>query len=130
MKALLLLALIGLVGCGGQTTIREERRVCVKVFMHQPNEYSCMYFDPSTSELKTVSFRNWYKDETLKIVADVPPDNPMYYEATYKTTDRIIDTHKEVYAAIHIHGAEDIQGGGWDHGKFGRGQTIIVEDAK
>jgi hypothetical protein len=28
---------------------------------------------------------------------------------------------------IHIHNLDEIQGGGWNHGKFGRGKTQVIE---
>jgi len=28
---------------------------------------------------------------------------------------------------IHVWSEADIEGGGWDHGKFGRGQTSVIK---
>jgi hypothetical protein len=31
------------------------------------------------------------------------------------------------YAEIHLRGPEDINGGAWDHGKYGKGRTVVIE---
>ena len=60
----------------------------------------------------------------VKIFYDVPPDMSMYYK-TEKYCSGGSEFYRYLY--IHIHSTKDLNGGGWDHGKFGHGQTSVLE---
>lgn len=100
-----------------------EKRVdnVVRVFMHQPHEYTFMIEKDGTAELETHHFRY----AKIRLVADVPAEDQMWAlvreveeRGGYKFVEEIV---------IHIHSPKDINGAGWDRGKSGSGQTHVVE---
>jgi hypothetical protein len=50
----------------------------------------------------------------------------MWFEAHFVEVKEMYSGY--IYCDIHIRSHRDISTGGWDHGKGGRGQTVIVED--
>ena len=76
-----------------------------------------------------IRFRHsWWGYEKTKIIIydDLKPDEKMW--AIERGSG---DPHEEGsvvdYVEIHVHSIKEIQGGGWNHGKFGRGTTTVVE---
>jgi hypothetical protein len=62
--------------------------------------------------------------EQLHIYRDVPEGNSpwVYYEVTRQAGD-------EHYSRldIHVSSAAQIDGASWNHGKFGSGQTAVIQ---
>ena len=60
----------------------------------------------------------------MKIITDVSADKKMWVltRGYYAGRDPVYE-----YVEIHIHAAKDVNGGGWNHGKFGSGQTNVIE---
>lgn len=126
MKRLWLIGLV-LVACSGDT--REEMRITnvVRVYMHQPCQYT---FDIQVPESKEISSRTFYNmcgnmSIPVRRIADVPANLPMWVKYTRWNRGCVgtIDQNFE----IHLHSVTDINGAGWDHGKGGYGTTTIVE---
>lgn len=118
-----ILVLVFFCGCDSSITKENERtQIVERIFMHEPTKYSFLYFKPSTNELKTATYG--IDQEHLKIIPDVKLENkPWFYYAEFKGHNRF-GYHILI---IHLRNVSDIQGAGWNHGKFGRGQTIIVQ---
>jgi hypothetical protein len=65
-----------------------------------------------------------------KMVTDVAKNEPMWAEVgLFYESDRVTPENwtNAGNLIIHLHTAKEINGGGWDHGKFGNGQTTVVE---
>ncbi|MFA5838452.1 MAG: hypothetical protein WC849_00740 [Candidatus Paceibacterota bacterium] len=118
-----ILVLVFFCGCGSSITKENEKtQIVERIFMHEPTEYSFMYFKPNTNELKTATYG--IESEYLKIISDVKPENkPWFYYAEFNGHNQ--PSYRVLI--IHIRNVSDIQGGGWNHGKFGRGQTVVIQ---
>lgn len=100
-RFLMVLALaLAMAGCQ-----REERRYridnVVRVFYAGSQSYRVVVEDPITREVKIIKC-DTYVGDTMSLVADVPPDQPMWVdvkEGSYKRT------------VIHIHSGKDLEGG-------------------
>jgi len=88
-----------------------------RVFLNESNRFTFIV-DGVPREIMV-----WYTSH-IKIFYDVPPGEPMYYESQKKCKQGNV---KYEYLYIHIHSVKDIGGGGWNHGKFGRGNTSVLE---
>ena len=91
-----------------------ERLNVIRVFMHEPGDYSVMYQEGK--EVKTLSLVCY---RGVQVLADVPKGEPMYYEKTWKK-------HESARHVIHVHSPQDIKGGGWSN-EDSHGQTIPIE---
>ena len=97
--------------------VSEDKREIVRVFMHLPGDYSVLVLDGN--ELKSITFYAGHP----RLVADVPNDKPMWYEAKMRRNGWTAS------AIIHIHAPKDVDGAGWQRGgKFRTsGTTTVVE---
>lgn len=120
----------------------------VRIFMHEPLRYSFLVQENETNVLNLVSLphdikigkepieisdvplcaangNSLYRIQNVKFVADVPDGEFMW--ATAMLSGRT-DMHPSVHLLeIHIHSPNDIDGAGWNHGKFGSGSTQVVK---
>jgi len=66
-------------------------------------------------------------DDEIKVIADVPNGQPMWVKINWAKAPwgKIIRT---TGTEIHIHSGKDINGAGWNHDKFGSGQTSTIDD--
>jgi len=62
--------------------------------------------------------------EKIKIFYDVPKDEKMYLEYQKKCSGGNL---LMAWMEIHIHSIDEINGGGWNRGKFGKGQTNVIQ---
>ena len=83
----------------------------VRVFLHERGHAS--FFVNEAHEIKHIDHGNC----GVQFISDVPKDEPMW--ALYDTRTR------ETF--IHIHDVKEVNGGAWNHGKFGQGTTNVVE---
>jgi hypothetical protein len=136
LMAILVLFTIGLI----IYTIKEEKKVSSitenilgveRVFYHERGLYSLLVNQGYSRELvfiKVPDFPLCYESK-VKVVGDVSSNNGIWAQKTMRLVNG-----REVCVStydIHIHSAQDIQGGSWDHGKHkngdSHGQTLIVE---
>lgn len=87
-----------------------------RVFMHQIGDYTVFVKEGSRLVPKSL----WNRCERrfgsqITLVADVPVGEPMYL------------VRKDGNYYIHIHSADEVNGGEWNKGKFGKGTTTVVE---
>lgn len=129
VAALLVAALliIGIVnGCSRQELPDKKIDRVARILMHEPDRYTFLYRVPDSKELESMTIDHIIN---LSIIEDVPTNNEMWVNIKRhsggggRTRDEVTIDSVE----IHIHGANDINGAGWNHGKFGRGQTTVVE---
>jgi hypothetical protein len=115
MRFITIIAAIAILasGCAQKYNIKKQDNI-LRVFMHEPNDYSIMY--KQIDELKTIRIGR------ARVMADVPEGKPMW--AKWLEADD--SHHNKCEAEIHIHSPKDIDGGAWNHGKRGRGQTVVL----
>ncbi len=116
-------------GCASQPF---EERVddVVRVFWHERGRYSFHIQKDSSSEIEVYPADSG----TIKIIADVPTDQKMwmyvrgYSDGGWSCTGYNGEHHGRCYGVfeIHVHSEQDIEGGGWNHGKFGSGNTVVI----
>lgn len=102
------------------TALEPEKILVEQVMEHSPGSYSIKYL-AENNELKEINlFRN------VTIFVDVPEGQAMFAllhrGKTPSGDTRYIDRNE-----IHIHSAREINGAGWDFGKQGSGQTVVIE---
>ncbi|MDO8600308.1 MAG: hypothetical protein Q7R73_01645 [bacterium] len=109
-------------GCVADDKFDYKIENVVRIFMHEPGHYTFFIKNektPGELEIKTIGVdRN-----LVKIFTDLlPSKNPWVRHYTgcspYPSWGCL---------EIHIRNPQDVQGGGWNHGKFGRGTTVVVE---
>ncbi len=107
-----------LFGCGDAT--RERIDGVQRVMMHDVDEYSLMVSDGSG-----VSVMRKFYAKTVTFVRDVTDDGPMWAEYHSDGGCRSGGTGDTL--TIHLHGAAEVEGAGWNRGKGGQGRTDVVE---
>ena len=121
---LLTISSLVLGGCGRSRLEEVQINNVVRVFWHESTRYSVQVREPNSVEIKTIILRSEIcNNQQARILADVPLGNPMWVRF-------VMDYNWNMdclrVLEIHIHSEKDIEGGGWDHGKFERGQTSVV----
>lgn len=114
-------ALFFLSGCREDEKVERMENV-VRVFWHEGAHYSVMVRQPNSTRLHIIRLSPiWESLEKrgVRIFADVPLKDPMWAEVKWRGCC-LSDLE------IHTHSEKNIEGGGWDHGKFGRGTTTVI----
>ena len=91
----------------------------VRVFMHTPRHWSVLRREQD-HQLRVVEF---YNDEAPLIIDDVPDGEDMRLVLVPMKGGGSSYSSWEV----HIHKASDVNGAGSDNGKFGHGQTQVIQ---
>ena len=106
--------------------IKYERIMIEKVLYHEHSKYSVL--------VKNGKNLNVLGIPTGQLVQDLDRREKMYIERPYSEyrgfrTGKIYRSYPDSRAVwyIHIHDPDEIGAGGWDHGKFGKGQTTVIE---
>jgi len=94
----------------------------VRVFMHEPGAYN---FLVSRNGILVPTENYRHSPQRVIIMPDVSREQFMWARVYYKEEEGY--GFPQAYLEIHVHSEKDIEGGGWNHGKFGRGQTVVVE---
>ena len=92
-----------------------------RVFMGEPNDYT---FITAHEDKTTTVWRVSSYFAEFKMFYDVPKNERMYVKYKKEWKD---GGPKYKYVHIHIHEMKDVEGGGWNHGKFGSGRTQAIE---
>ncbi len=96
-----------------------------RVLMHEPYHFTFIVRNGDEMGQRTV--RGW-RDTSVTYVDDVPKGQTMYVDVTEKVYQDVDHCAKQVeHMEIHIHSFKDVVGAGWDHGKFGKGRTEVVQ---
>jgi len=119
-----------LFGCSDQVVEEKVYSNVARVFWHEGNRYS-VFIELEEGVYDRVSFSGRLCSKTrgvvegVTIVSDVPPGELMWVRE--KTLD---DSRNRgvclIGLEIHLHDIQDLEGGSWDHGKFGRGSTVSL----
>ena len=137
-----LLLCAGLIFCYGCEDKREQEHYkvthriknVVRVFMHEPDVYTVYYQKPGSDKIEK-EYINSLGTDKVAIIADVAPDEMMHVEfacehlvpcENRKGCNKKLCVNMKK-AKIHIHSVDDINGAGWNHGRHGRGQTVVIE---
>jgi len=100
-------------GCSNSPPIPDEKITdVVRIFMHDPNFYSFMVQDSSSSHLKMVSLHNSSYVAPVSFFADVPQGEKMWVLVHHV---RAIGANTGMVFEIHIHAPRDVEGAGWNH---------------
>jgi len=101
------------------TTVKNVERV----LMHEPENYTFFYTNPKApNELLPLRIPAVIK---VNFFQDVPAEENSWL--TFTSYGECLSICHAGLLELHLHSAQEINGAGWDHGKFGRGQTIVVE---
>jgi len=123
MKRFLLAMAVGLTlsGCSPKITEVAAEEFVEAVYFHEVNSYSVgvQYGD----EYKIVKLP-YYIPVILK--TDVPEGHKSWYECDYLMSTWSGHVRDSGGCTIHMHSANDLLTGGWNHGKFGSGQTTKI----
>jgi hypothetical protein len=118
----MVISLLSLPGCWTQKDFSVERyRNVERILMHEPNKYSFIFKYDEAKEYSLVTVNVW---GVPKIIPDVTNGEKCWVEVG---APWVQNESFRISLTIHVHSAADINGAGWNHGKFGRGQTTVVE---
>lgn len=93
-----------------------------RVLMHAPGIYSILVEEPNG--LVTIrSFTRPCSDVRTNLFRDAPESSSIWAESIRK--ESIIESCSSLIS-IHLHSASEINGAGWDAGKYGAGQTVVI----
>jgi len=121
---ILLGAAAGLLMLFDETAWRSGKIVGDAVWFHESNRYSLSYEINGKLYNKEASSPGIH----LQVLTDLKKGEKPYYEYKYYWSSIIGTIHKkEEYSRLHIHSIDNIKGAGWNHGKFGTGQTIRIQ---
>lgn len=109
-----------------KTEVVKDKIEIEDVWYHQPGSYSVGHYNDD-EYLTTSTDRCEYEVET-KVLRDLPQGEVMYYEYRLTINDfRGCIGDPGDFKTIHMTKDYKLKGGGWDHGKFGRGQTSRLQ---
>lgn len=126
----LFLAGIFLGGCGG-TDFEKRIDNVARVLWHQGHSYAVFVRDADTNQLKPIEFPTYQcdqskpPDEVFVVTEDADPNKSMWLDYAWSHNEWSGTCVHKLY--IHVHSEKDIEGGAWNRGKFGRGQTIVIQ---
>lgn len=110
-----------------ETKILQDKIKVDDVWYHEPGNYSVGSYD-ANGKYTTVSANTCGNRVDTVVIRDLPPGTKMYYE--YKLTHSSFSGCKNAegdFKTIHITKDYNLEGGGWNHGKFGHGQTYRIK---
>ena len=106
----------------------EKMRVdnVMRIFMHERDYFSFMV-EEDNSEIKIMT----YKALDTRIIRDVPLNKKDWLnlekcEGALDNWPKKADLNCKKME-IHIHSEKEVEGGGWNHGKGGKGTTQVIE---
>lgn len=116
------LTLITIMACCPSDFDPSTKRVYVdKVFMNENTRYTFITIENGEAIVRE---KSTHYPRRIHLYTDVPKGERMYIEYYEKCSG---GTKMLQRLDIHIHNLDEIQGGGWNHGKFGRGETQVIE---
>lgn len=123
MKRFLFLILITtLSGCAMERMTQERVVEIQRVYMNEPGVYSFMYKNDNQIGVFGGGSTPYYH---YSIFDDVSEGKPMWVKIIQGVyPSGYVD---EVRYEAHIHSVKEVEGGGWDHGKSGRGTNVVVQ---
>lgn len=125
MKNAFIILFLFLSGCESKfDPIVTKYNNVVRVFVHDPGEYSILVEDKDTKELTSIRWSKWDTEfHRYKVYADVKRNDNIWV----KTTKTWGFDKNTIEIEIHIHNSKEIEGGSWNHNKEGSGHTNSLE---
>ena len=99
-----------------------------RVMMHQTGDFTFLV-KQKDSQLATLKLSTYHP---VVFFDDVPAGQSMWLEYQCRCDKELPQTYTSWHVqnldklTIHLRKGSDVDGGDWDHGKFGRGRTEIV----
>lgn len=95
----------------------------VRIIMHERGKYTFMrrLLNDPHKQVQMITLR--CSDEKDKIFEDVPPDKKSWVLAGPRGWGSCYLDFLE----IHVHSITEIEGGGWDRAKGGKGTSVVIE---
>ena len=115
---------LGLIGgclylCNQREEVTRKYYGVTRVFMHTSN-YVSVFIPQENGEIQHLQFRARGPEGPVKFISDIPLEQEMWVlEREYPFSG--IETG--YYIEVHIHDVSNVEGGDWDHGKFGSGRV-------
>jgi hypothetical protein len=124
LLAVWVVAILGILsGCA----LKHDEEVVVKdivgISHHERDLYTFRIQTDGSQEISRQTINFWNKPREI---ADVPIGKKMWVKYTLREIHGVSQPVK-INGEIHFRNVKDIQGGGWDHGKHGRGTTTVLE---
>jgi len=129
MKKLAVVICALMMGCSSGEVSDERINNVVRVFWHEHDRYSVLV-ERSDSVYSTVSLpvnTCGSKKDAVLIIADVPAHEKMWVSAKIRHGSDLHANPCIEELKIHVHSLKDVEGGAWNHGKFGSGRTSVIE---
>ena len=120
---ILLVASLLLMGCGARGLGAHHTTFLVEgVYLGASDSMTLLVRD-SDGVLRPMEYKNACCMK-ITLMDDVAPENRMWARVS-----RYGNGNGDTVTAIeaHIHSTQDVQGGDWDRGKFGHGQTTKID---
>ena len=99
-------------------TYSKEKANCEAVYFHEHGVYSVMILTEE-HQLTNIYFPRSSQNLKVIILADVKDEDSLWYETDYYSSN----WGRFGNITIHVRSVDDLNGSGWNHGKFGRGKT-------
>lgn len=123
--ATMCLCFMGCAGCAERERLVQYSNV-KQLLMHETNHYSLVITDENNGA-EIIDLEGFHGQNTIKIYFDVPDHKDQWAKIDFYTPPLGDDNEKVRQGEVHLHYNSKINGAGWDHGKFGKGQTVEVE---
>ena len=110
-------------GCGSEKVSEERINNVERVFYHENRVYSVLV-EKDKGIYKIMGLPAYFcsPDVQVLIIPDVDSEKKMWISVSFLGRNRCVGQMK-----IHIHSPKEVEGGGWNHGKLGRGQTSVLK---
>ncbi|OGY41747.1 MAG: hypothetical protein A2Y82_02610 [Candidatus Buchananbacteria bacterium RBG_13_36_9] len=107
---------------------KEKIENITRIFMHEPYRYT--FFIDGQNDKKEVLVKT-IRASCIKIYNNVLANETSWIEYVIWDQNDPLQKRGDNWDVrileIHIHDISQIQGAGWDHGKFGKGATNVIE---
>lgn len=123
MRYVLLALSFLLLGCEVHSNVKPKTPI-IALYMHEVGNYSVAVQEGE--HIRMIEFRRQMITIPTKIIADVPNNDSMWFEC-FGTYHEMKSWSEDARCEIHIRNIDDINTAGWDHGKFGKGNTIRIQ---
>lgn len=93
-----------------------------RVFWHENTRYSIHFEQDGSKEIQVKTFT---RVEKVKLIKDVSTEEHMWVRAVGGKV--LLGFTFYSLLEIHVHSEKDVEGGAWDHGKNGSGNTVVIQ---
>ncbi|MDP3792528.1 MAG: hypothetical protein Q8Q89_02245 [bacterium] len=107
-----------------------------RILMHETNSFTFLVERADTHKVgqlriyasKTTLFSDLKEDEPIRVEYRCRSSSRNeYYQCKSIPADFSIWSTHPAELTIHLHSTKEVDGGGWNHGKFGQGSTTVIQ---